>query len=64
MVVLISTKLALFKIYLVNKWSSEGVALEQNTGPKIRVFATDQVTRQAFEQGILIANLLQNWKYF
>lgn len=44
-------------LYLVDEWSSEGVALQQHTGPQVRVFAAHQVARQALEQGVLIANL-------
>lgn len=49
----------LFWHYLVNKWSSVGVALQQHTGPKLRIFATDQVARQALEKGVLIAHLMK-----
>lgn len=43
--------------YLVDKWSSEGVALQQHAGPELGVFATDQVARQALEKGVLVAHL-------
>lgn len=36
-------KVVFYILYLVNEWSSEGVALQQHTGPKVRVFAADQV---------------------
>lgn len=50
-------RLVLCIIYLVNEWSSVGVALQQHTGPQLRVFAADQVARQALEEGVLIADL-------
>lgn len=45
-------------IYLINEWSSVWVALQQHAGPQIRVFAADQVARQALEEGVLIADLI------
>ncbi len=45
--------------YLVNEWSSVGVALQQHAGPQIRVFTADQVARQALEEGVLIADLIK-----
>lgn len=47
------------QLYLVNKRPSVGVALQQHTGPKLGIFAPDQVARQALEKGILIANLVK-----
>lgn len=46
-------------LYLINKWSSERVALKKHTGPQLRVFASDQVARQALEEGVFIANLMR-----
>lgn len=51
----------LFLYYLVNKWPSVGVALQQHTGPKLWVFAPDQVARQALEKGVLIAYLMKTY---
>lgn len=50
-------KLVLIIFYLVNKWSSVGVTLQQHAGPQLRIFAADQVAGQALEQGVLIADL-------
>lgn len=55
-------RLSLCGLYLVNEWSSEGVAFQQHTSPKIRVFAADQVARQALEEGVLIADLMMEKK--
>ena len=49
-------------VYLVNEWSSEGVALEQHASPQLGVFATDQIARKALEQGVLIADLMSKKK--
>lgn len=43
-------RLSLCGLYLVNEWSSEGVAFQQHASPKIGVFAADQVARQALEE--------------
>lgn len=52
-------RLVLCILYLVNEWSSEGVALQQHASPQIRVSAADQVARQALEEGVLIADLIR-----
>lgn len=49
-------------LYLVNEWTSEGVALQQHTGPQLGIFATDQVAGQALEKGVLIADLKRKQK--
>lgn len=44
-------------VYLVYQWPSVGVALQENTGPQIRVLTTHQIPRQTLEEGVFIAHL-------
>lgn len=44
-------------MYLVDQGSPERVALQENTGPQLRVLTTHQITRQTLEEGVFIAYL-------
>ena len=49
-----------YNLYLVDQLSTVLVFNNQNSSPKIRISSTNQISSQAFEQGVFIANLL--WK--